>query len=68
MKFANIAPSCMITVTSVNECPNVVAVAQNQEGEQLISDMESLLGVPVFAYSDIQGAQITEAGSTETGR
>ncbi|CAI8018778.1 Serine/threonine-protein kinase Nek8 [Geodia barretti] len=45
-------------------CP----VAQNQEGEQLISDMESLLGVPVFAYSDIQGAQITEAGSTETGR
>ena len=43
-------------------------MAQNQEGEQLISDMESLLGVPVFAYSDIQGAQISEAGSTETGR
>ena len=34
----------------------------------MIADMESLLGVPVFAYSDIQGAQITETGSTETGR
>ena len=38
------------------------------EGEQLIRDMERLLGVPVSAYSDIQGAQISEAGSTETGR
>ena len=43
-------------------------VAQNPEGEQLIADMQQLLGVPVFAYSDIQGAQITEIGSDESGR
>ena len=43
-------------------------VAQNSEGEQLLGDMQKLLGVPVYAYSDIQGAQITEAGSNETGR
>ena len=43
-------------------------VAQNSEGEQLIADMQKLLAVPVFAYSDIQGAHITEAGSDESGR
>ena len=43
-------------------------VAQNPEGEQLIADMQKLLRVPVFAYSDIQGAHITEAGSDESGR
>ena len=41
---------------------------QSPEGEQLIADMKQLLGVPVFAYSDIRGAQITEAGSDESGR
>ena len=44
------------------------AVAQNTEGEQLIADMKKLLGVPVFADSDIQGARITEVGSDESGR
>ena len=34
----------------------------------MIADMQKLLAVPVFAYSDIQGAHITEAGSDESGR
>ena len=43
-------------------------VAQNSEGEKLVADMKKLLGVPVFAYSDIQGAQIPEAGPVENVR
>lgn len=30
--------------------------------------MKKMLGVPVFAYNDIQGAQISEAGTDESGR
>lgn len=47
---------------------DVSSVAQNAEGEQLIADMKKMLGVPVFAYNDIQGAQISEAGTDESGR
>ena len=55
-----------VTVSDVMSCTS--AVSQNSEGEKLIADMKKLLGVPVFAYSDIQGAQITEAGSDEKAR
>lgn len=30
--------------------------------------MEKMLRVPVFAYNDIQGAHIAEAGADESGR
>lgn len=43
-------------------------VAQNSDGEKLIAEMEKMLGVPVFAYNDIQGAHIPEAGADESGR
>ena len=43
-------------------------VAQNPEGEQLISDMKKMLGVPVFASNDILGAQITEGDGEERAR
>ena len=56
----------ILAVSDVMSCTS--AVSQNSEGEKLIADMKKLLGVPVFAYSDIQGAQITEAGSDEKAR
>ena len=44
-------------------CP----VAQNPAGEQLLQQMKELLGVPVFASSEILGAYSSENGQEETG-
>ena len=43
-------------------------VSQNAEGEQLIVEMREMLGVPVFAFSDMLGAQITEGEREERTR
>ena len=44
-------------------CP----VAQIPAGERLLQQMRELLGVPVFASSDILGACISESGQEGTG-